>query len=70
MACLHKRRQHRCMCMSAQVTGCGSQTAACDVWTDYGVPKVVSDFGKMWHSSRRTVLRRLDAIVVDEVTAS
>jgi hypothetical protein len=32
-----------------------------------GVPKVLGDLLKMWQIFRRTVLRRLDALVVDEV---
>jgi hypothetical protein len=33
---------------------------------DCGVPKVVGDFRKMW--PRRDVLRRLDALIIDEVS--
>ena len=38
------------------------------VHTDAGVPKVVGDYLKMWEFTRRLVLRRVDTLIVDEVS--
>ena len=62
------RQHHWCMRLSAHVCRLRRLKVARGLHTDAGVPKVIGDFLKMWEFTRRLVLRRVDTLIVDEVS--